>query len=387
MSTKNGKKNDQLVKLRKRTAPSGNVLLFLDYVQFGERVRESIGLTLKDPRNPMNREKNQLTMAKAETIRLAKEKELLSGYRSRDNQGNKTKFLPYYRTMMEDRKNDLGNYGNWKSCLRYLEVYCSELTTFGDITPRWVQGFKNYLDTVEKDTYKVALKPRNGIYNGLSQSSKISYFNKLKACLNQAYKEGVISSNPADPVKGFKAAETERQYLTIEEVKQLAATECKYPHLKRAFLFACFTGLRKSDIEKLTWGEVQKFGDFTRLVFKQKKTGGQEYLDIPKAAEVYLGKRGDAKSDDLVFPMFKYSSETSLELRRWALMAGITKDFTFHCSRHTFAVILLNSGTDIYTVSKLLGHRELATTQIYAHMVDARKQEAVTKLTDIFDSL
>ena len=163
MSTKNGKKNDQLVKLRKRTAPSGNVLLFLDYVQFGERVRESIGLTLKDPRNPMNREKNQLTMAKAETIRLAKEKELLSGYRSRDNQGNKTKFLPYYRTMMEDRKNDLGNYGNWKSCLRYLEVYCSESTTFGDITPRWVQGFKNYLDTVEKDTYKVALKPRNGI--------------------------------------------------------------------------------------------------------------------------------------------------------------------------------------------------------------------------------
>ena len=387
MSTKNVKKNEELVKLRKRTAASGNVLLFLDYVQFDERVRESIGLTLKDPRNPLNREKNQLTMAKAETIRLAKEKELLTGYRSRDNQGNKTKFLPYYRTMMEDRKNDLGNYGNWRSCLRYLEVYCSESTTFGDITPRWVQGFKTYLDTVEKDTYKVVLKPKNDTYNGLSQSSKISYFNKLKACLNQAYKEGVITSNPADPIKGFKAAETERQYLTIEEVKQLAATDCKYPNLKRAFLFACFTGLRKGDIQKLTWGEVQKFGDFTRLVFQQKKTGGQEYLDIPKSAEVYLGKRGDAKSDDLVFPMFKYSSETSLELRRWALAAGITKDFTFHCSRHTFAVILLNSGTDIYTVSKLLGHRELATTQIYAHMVDARKQAAVSKLADIFDSL
>jgi integrase len=132
---------------------------------------------------------------------------------------------------------------------------------------------------------------------------------------------------------------------------------------------------------------VQKFGGFTRLVFKQKKTGGQEYLDIPKAAEQYLGTQGDAKPDDLVFPLFKYSSETSLELRRWALAAGITKDFTFHCSRHTFAVMLLNSGTDIYTVSKLLGHRESATTQIYAHLVDARKQEAVNKISDIFSNL
>ena len=389
MSKKNDVQTEQLVKLRKRKAASGNTILFLDYVQFDERVRESIGLTLKDGRNPANKEKNQHIMAKAEEIRLAKEKELLagSGYRSRDNQGNKTLFLPYYRTMMEDRKNSDGNYGNWKSCLRYLEVYCSEKTTFGDITPRWVQGFKTYLETVEKDTYKVSLKPGNDGFNGLSQSSKVSYFNKLRACLNQAYKEGIIFSTPADPVKGFKVAETERQYLTAEEVKKLVATDCRYPALKRAFLFACFTGLRKSDIEKLTWGEVQRFGDFTRLVFKQKKTGGQEYLDIPRAAEPYLGKRNGAGSQDLVFPGFKYSSEVSLELRRWAMAAGITKDFTFHCSRHTFAVLLLNSGTDIYTVSKLLGHREIATTQIYAHLVDERKQEAVSRITHIFDSI
>ncbi len=173
----------------------------------------------------------------------------------------------------------------------------------------------------------------------------------------------------------------------MEEVKKLVVTDCRYPALKRAFLFACFTGLRKSDIEKLTWGEVQKFDGFTRLVFKQKKTGGQEYLDIPKAAEPYLGKRNGAGSQDLVFPAFKYSSEVSLELRRWAMAAGITKDFTFHCSRHTFAVMLLNSGTDIYTVSKLLGHREIATTQIYAHLVDARKQEAVSRITHIFDDI
>lgn len=377
----------ELVKLRKRASASGNTILFLDYVQFGDRVRESIGLSLLPGTTMAIKEKNRITMAKAESIRLEKERELLLGNHDRNNLGNKTLFLPYFRLLLEDRKASEGNWGNWRSCLKYLEVYCNEKTTFADITPRWVQGFKTFLDTVEKDTYKVAKIPRTGEFNGLSQNSKVSYFNKLRACLNQAFKDGIIGTNPADAVKGFKSAESERQYLTMEEVKKLAETECRNPFLKRAFMFACFTGLRKSDLLKLTWGEVRKFGDYTRLVFKQKKTGGQEYLDIPKAAEKYLGTQGDADNKDLVFPHFKYDSYTSVELRRWAMAAGITKDFTFHASRHTFAVILLSSGTDIYTVSKLLGHREISTTQIYAHLIDSRKQEAVDKISSIFDNM
>lgn len=387
MAKKKSVQSEELVKLRKRKTPSGNTILYLDYTLNGERVRESTGLSLKDGRSADNRDRNQRILAKAESVRLAKEKDLLYGVVSKDNLGKKTLFLPYYRALMEDRRNDVGNYGNWRSCLRYLEVYCSEKTTFGDITPRWVLGFKNYLDTVEKDTYKVSRKPEIESFNGLSQSSKCSYFNKLRACLNQAFREGIISPNPAEPIKGFKPAETERQYLTMEEVKLLAKTECRCPEIKRAFLFACFTGLRKSDIEKLTWSEVQRFGDYTRLIFKQKKTGGQEYLDIPRVAEQYLVKRSSSGPDDRVFPFFRYGAAVSLELRRWAMDAGITKDFTFHCSRHTFAVMLLSSGTDIYTVSKLLGHRELATTQIYAHLVDEKKQAAVSRITNLFDNI
>lgn len=382
-------KND-LVKLRKRKANSGNTVLFLDYIKDGERVRESLGLVLVPEKTKEEKDKNRRTMLKASQFRLDREREIVFYSKKNENLGLKTNFLAYYRNMVEQRRHgddSKGNWGNWKSCLKYLEVYCSENTTFQDITPKWVQGFKNYLDTVEKDTYKMALKPSKEGFNGLSQNSKVSYFNKLRACLNQAHKEHIIDNNPADSVQGFKTPDVERQYLTMDEVKRLAATNCRYPQLKRAFMFACFTGLRKSDIMKLTWGEVQKFDDFTRLVFKQKKTGGQEYLDIPKAAESYLGERGDAKSIDLVFPLFRYSSETSLELRRWAMAAGITKDFTFHCSRHTFAVILIDAGTDIYTVSKLLGHRELNTTMVYAHLLDKKKQDAVSRLSDIFADL
>lgn len=378
---------DQLVKLREREMSSGKTSLYLDYLKNGKRERETLGLFLVKAKTPEQREANQQVMIEAESIRNKREQEVLSGKFLGETIGINTPFLPYYRKLVEQRRGEesQGNWGNWRSCLRYLEVYCNEKTTFKDITPQWVLGFKNYLDNVEKETYKLIPRSSNKQYVGLSQNSKVSYFNKLRACLNQAYREHIIYSNPADTVQGFKTPEVERQYLTMEEVKKLAATNCRYPELKRAFLFGCLTGLRKSDILKLTWGEVQKFGDYTRLVFKQKKTGGQEYLDIPKSAEQYLGERGNAKSVDLVFPLFRYSSETSLELRRWALAAGITKDFTFHCSRHTFAVLLLNSDTDIYTVSKLLGHRELATTQVYAHLIDKKKQDAVSKIADLFD--
>jgi hypothetical protein len=168
-----------------------------------------------------------------------------------------------------------------------------------------------------------------------------------------------------------------------EEVKKLAATPCNYPILKATFLFSCLTGLRKSDIEKLTWGEIHKQGNFTRIIFKQKKTGGQEYLDISEEAVAYLGtRRNDV---DRVFEGFTYGTWISLELKRWALAAGITKNITFHCARHTFAVMMLDLGADIYTVSKLLGHRELSTTQIYAKVLDKNKQAAVSLIPKISD--
>lgn len=124
----------------------------------------------------------------------------------------------------------------------------------------------------------------------------------------------------------------------------------------------------------MTWGEIHKLGEFTRIIFKQKKTGGQEYLDIPKQAEKYLGEHGDM--DERVFASFRYSEKKTFELKRWAKKAGVEKEFTYHASRHTFAVLLLYFGADIYTVSKMLGHKELATTQIYAKVLDKKKQDA-----------
>ena len=253
--------------------------------------------------------------------------------------------------------------------------------TFREVTPQWVQGFKDYLDRTArvKDKHKTIttdldMKP-------LSQNSKVSYFNKFRACINQAFEDRIIPHNPLRGVEGFKTEEKERVYLTLEEARDMADGECRYPALKRAFLFSCLTGIRKSDIEKMRWSEVRQEGDFTRIVFKQKKTGGQEYMDISSEAVPYLGQRG--KDNELVFRGFKYSAYILTELKAWALRCGITKPITFHSGRHAFAVLMLDLGADIYTVQKLLGHKEIATTEVYAHIMDKKKQAAVTMIPHV----
>ncbi|WP_287657068.1 site-specific integrase [Bacteroides sp.] len=373
----NGRKES--VKIRQRKLSDGTTSLYLDIMHNGKRTREFLKLYLNEEKSRADKEYNRQIMAQAEMIRSQRQIEVQSKqYEVLHEFKTNTYFLPYYREMCEERfrKDSRGNWGNWSSCLRHLEAYCDESTTFKEITPEWIKGFKTFLDNVEKDNHKHASEKGSRYYQGLSLNSKHSYFNKLKACINKAFEERIIPVNPLRGIKGYKQDETCRVHLSWEEVVKLDKTHCMYPYLKNSFLFSCFTGLRKIDIERLTWGDIQKFDGFTRIVFKQKKTGGQEYLDIPKQAEKYLGEKG--KKDELVFSGFKYGPWLLLELRRWVLSAGITKDITFHCARHTFAVLMLNFGADIYTVSKLLGHRELATTQIYAKVLDKKKQEALS---------
>ena len=119
----------------------------------------------------------------------------------------------------------------------------------------------------------------------------------------EAYDERIIAYNPIRGIEGIKTEEGKRMYLTIEEVRMLAKTECHYPSVKRAFLFSCLTGLHRSDIERLKWRDVFQQGEFTRIIFNQKKTNGLEYLDLaPEAVELMASLWGNAES-----PMTMYS--------------------------------------------------------------------------------
>jgi integrase len=168
----------------------------------------------------------------------------------------------------------------------------------------------------------------------------------------------------------------------LNEVKRLVETKCDQPVLKDAFLFCVLTGLRWSDIAHLTWGELKgNDGDGWYLHFKQRKTRQYHVLPITPQAKELLAK--GIGMDTPIFHELRYSAKTSIELARWAIAAGISKKITFHSARHTHATLLLSHGVDIYTVSKLLGHKHVVSTERYAHLIDTKKLEAISKLNEI----
>lgn len=371
------------IKIREKKLKNGNISLYLDIYRNGKREYEFLKLYLIPEKTKQDKEKNKRTMMLANSIKAKRTVDMQNGeFGFKSAYKEDTLFYPYYRAMCEKRlgKDSKGNWGNWRSCLKHMEKYePNQNITFAEITPKWVQGFKDYLENdacAWGNDYRKRIKD-----HPLSRNSKLSYFNKLRACLTQAYEDRIIQYNPMRGIENFKPEEGTRMYLTIEEVRKLAQTECEYPNIKRAFLFSCLTGLRRSDVLRLTWNDIQEQSGFTRIIFRQKKTKGQEYLDITQQAADLLGERGNP--DEVIFTDIHSPTCTNETIKRWVLRAGINKEITFHCARHTFAVMMLDIGTDIYTVSKLLGHRELNTTQIYAKVLDKNKQKAVANIPDI----
>lgn len=378
------KKIKEPIKVRQKPLKNGNISLYLDIYRDGKRVYEFLKLYLIPERTKEDKEKNRVTMQLANSIKSKRIVEMQNGeYGFKSEYATDTLFYEYYRSEAQKRRNateSRGNWGDWYSCLHHLLIYCpNEKITFKEITPKWVQGFRDYL---ENDAVAWAHDYRTRIKDKpLSRNTKVCYYNKFKACINQAYEDRIIPYNPMRGIEGFKAEEGTRMYLTIDEVRKIAQTDCEYPRIKAAFLFSCLTGLRRSDILKLTWSEVYQQGEFTRIIFRQKKTSGLEYLDItPQAAEL-MGERG--KPNEQVFQDVHSPTCTNKAIQEWVLRAGIDKKITFHCGRHTFATMMLDLGTDIYTVSKLLGHRELSTTQIYVKVLDKNKQKAVANIPNI----
>lgn len=377
------KKIKEPIRIRQKKLENGNISLYLDIYRNGKRSYEFLKLYLIPERTRQDKEANKSTMQLANSIKAKKIVEMQNneyGFKSEYKQN--ALFYDYYRSMCNKRlgAESRGNWGNWYSCLHHLLKYePNERITFAEITPAWVQGFRDYLDNEAVawgHDFRKRIKDKP-----LARNSKLSYFNKLKACLNQAFDERVIPINPIRGIEGFKPDEGTRMYLTIDEVRKLAQTDCEYPRIKDAFLFSCLTGLRRSDILKLTWSEVFNQGDFTRIIFKQKKTQGREYLDITEQAAELMGERGEA--NEHIFTDIHSPTCTNKTIQEWVYRAGIDKKITFHCGRHTFATMMLDLGVDIYTVSKLLGHRDLSTTQIYAKVIDKNKQKAVANIPNI----
>lgn len=372
------------VTLRKKTISKGRKSLYLDYYPeiphpvTGEPTRrEFLGLYIVDkPKTPIDKLSNSETMKIAETKRAIKENalnkpEIYSDFEREQldikDKGN-SDFLVYFKKLADKRKNS--NHDNWISAYNYLHTFAEGKLRFNQLNETFLKEFKEYL---------LSTKSRKSEKTTLAQNSAVSYFNKVKASLREAYKDGLLQIDLNVRVEPIKTAETRREFLTIEELNKLVKTSCNNILLKRAALFSALTGLRFSDIQKMTWNELEYIeGQGYFLNFSQKKTKGVEVLPISEQAHQLLGEPQQGNSK--VFDGLVYSAYHNKHLFQWIGAAGITKDITFHCFRHTYATLQLHAGTDIYTVSKLLGHKDLKTTQVYAKIVDSAKRKAADSI-------
>ena len=230
---------------------------------------------------------------------------------------------------------------------------------------------------------------------GLKPSSVYKNMKVIKKIVRWAMKNGLVDRNPFINIK-FHRPKSQRQYLNMDELKALTNVETQTNSdmlAKDVFLFSAYTGLRFGDMCTLTRKNIEQKDNRTRLKITIQKTKEPLEFNLNKRAVEILNKYITSKSDGNIFPMLnKLVVDSKIEIRKkiesknaylnkklksLALKAGITKNISMHIGRHTFAVLSIEMGGDLYVLSKMLGHTSIVTTEIYAKMVDKRKDELV----------
>lgn len=357
------KTTKEIVTLRERDMKNGGKSLLLDYVVDGVRQREFLKMYLVPEKTAVDRLQNKETRKQALALKAKRTLELQGeAHRLRSRASGIQ--LSDYIGQLEAKFKGAGH-ASYAKTLRNLK--------------RWVDGYDRRipLSKIDKD-WLIGFK--DNLSGELADGSVAMMFSNLGSVLNRAYREDLIPFNPMsklEPSQRIQRPESTRDYLTIEEVRQLAGFPCRLPEVKRAFMFACFTGLRLSDIMKLDWSMVVDApGGGLQVQERQTKTGNIVYVPLSANALEWLPERQQSGM------VWNLPSERAVarNVVKWTKDAGIPKHVTFHVARHTYATLLLAYGADIYTVSSLLGHKSVATTQIYAKIVDEKKRKAVDNI-------
>ena len=362
------------VSIRKKAITNGRESLYLEFspsildMKTMRRVyKEHLHIYLyQKPKNNQQKEYNRKMMERAEGIRAIRVQQILNNeYSFLDKTTMKGDFLEYYRNLALEKKVNSKLWGSFQHFEKFMHGKCS----FEDMNVEVAKKFSDYLMTAT-----MVRRPGQPMHI----NTKASYFSTFRAVLKRAYRDKLIKDNINDFLEKIEYKETKREYLTLEELKRLADTPCDIPVLRRAAIFSCFTGLRVSDIMQLEWKHIVKAPDGGWCMrIRTEKTETEATLPISEEALSYCGKR---KKDGKVFEDFARGMLTA-PLKRWLERAGITKHITFHCFRHTFATLQLAMGTDLYTVSKMLTHRFISTTQIYADIMDLEKRKSANAIS------
>ena len=367
-----------LVHIRTRNISGGKEAIYLDMVQDGVRVRESLGLFLVPEKNRADKAINRATMRMAEEVRAKRIVDLQNGkLELLDKEAGKkvlTEWLEEQRVFYKAHGNN-----NYSKTIHNLIVHLNKFapnTQLRGVKPSFLRKFLDYLTSDGTNKYG----------GRLSNETVYTYFTVLSILMNKAVRLDMIPSNPFHKLSQAEKPQRrtkKKEYLTLEEVKKLADTPCDDWRVKHAFLFCCFTGLRYIDVSRLKWKHIVKLSENEyQIEVTQQKTKEPVYVPLSENARKWLPEQGINGRENYVF-QFRDRSIIYDYLDKWAKAAGIEKHVTFHMSRHTCATLLLYYGADLYTVSKILGHTSIKSTQIYAKVADEMKRKAVDNIPKI----
>ena len=376
------------VRIRERKLSGGSTSLYLDIYVNGVRKYESLGLYLIPSTQPDAKTINARTRSVAEKIKSDRILALQErGIKEWDKiKKSKMALVEWLKHYEEDgfgfKQSTLqGRKDMRKKVEEYLDSKGLSHMAMSEVDADFCRGFLQFLLTA-KNGVCTKQKDRT-ITNGCA----LHHQAVLNGALNKAVREGIIQVNPMkrlDRREKFHPSPEEREYLTIEELKVLMDIPCVNDQVKKAFIFSCFTGLRLSDVRSLSWGKIRQMPDGKSLYVYTVMQKTQKSVNVPLSSMAlkFLPEKGEG--DSPIFNLPASDAVISYHLKKWVKAGGIHKKITFHCSRHTFATMMLTLGADLYTTSKLLGHANVTTTQIYSKIIDKKKVETVNLVDEMF---
>ena len=376
----------ETVRIREKKLSDGNISLYLDMYYKGIRKKEGLKLYILPETSTMIKMQNANTRKLAEQIKAQRILDIQNcGLVDWDSV--KRSHITLKEWLVKFSQGDAEASESCKrtrrNALARVEEYLNSIMKpdleLKAVDKEFCRGYIAFLKTCKFNNGKKTL----------SNTTCRMYMTIVAAALTKAVNEGIIELNPFKQLEKKekpKRDESSIEFLTIEELKLLMATPCRREIVKHAFLFSCFTGLRYCDIKSLLWSEIHTAVDGKTRYLEHKQVKTKKVVTVPISEEALKWMPKKQKDKEKVFHQL-YITPTSVEalLDEWVKAAGIHKHITYHCSRHTAATMLLTLGADLYTVSKILGHSSIKTTEVYAKIVDKKKVETVNLVNNLFN--
>ena len=384
------------VEIKVRMLTARNRSLYLEYYETGFRKRENLHLYLVPDDAPNARMLNEQTYRKAQEIQAQRILTSPSFEKKKKTEENETAKTMTWLQWCSDYVRCAMLNGNCQKMIQHKDIVRRRIEAYlkrakktdvllKDVDRDLVSGLFGYMRNNYRNRKQI--KANGG---KLAAYTLVLFEETVKAIFNKAVRDGLMAFNPVQELtreERFHAPDKHREYLTADELKRFLAVEPQtYMEevVQRAFGFSCMTGLRLGDMQRLRWSDIKDVNGVQTVSVIQHKTKRPVSVPLNVLAISLLPARPENGEDGIIFPLVKKPDNVAKYVRRIKDKAGIEKDFTYHSSRHSAATLAITAGAELYSVSKILGHGSITSTQVYAKVNMEKKVEAMNLTNGVF---